>query len=84
MLDATTNWPRLYSTAALLGAGFGLLMSIGALPSAPDWPAEWGVQPTSPARTLLVPVISGAIVGLVLAGVAHLGVRYQLRRGPRR
>jgi hypothetical protein len=84
MLDATTNWARLYSMAALLGAGFGLLLSIGALPSAPDWPADWGVETTSPSRTLILPVISGALVGLVLAGVAHLGVRYQLRRGSKR
>lgn len=84
MLDATTNWARLYSVAALLGAGFGLLLSIGALPSAPDWPAEWGVQPASPSRTLIVPVIVGAVVGLVLAGAAHLGVRYQLRRRAKR
>jgi hypothetical protein len=79
MLDPT-NWPRLYAVAALLGAGFGLLLSLGALPSAPDWPAEWGVPATGRIRTIVMPIAGGAIVGLVLAAVAHLGVRYQLRR----
>jgi len=80
MLDATTNWPRLYSSAALTGAAFGLLLSIGALPSAPDWPADWGAEAMGSVAALLVPVAGGAVVGLVLAAAAHLGVRYQLRR----
>ena len=80
MLDETTNWPRLYSTAALLGAAFGLLLSIGALPSAPEWPAAWGLEVRNPIGAILLPVIGGALVGLVLAAAAHLGTRYQLRR----
>jgi hypothetical protein len=80
MLDEMTNWPQLYSTAALLGAAFGFLLSIGALPSAPDWPAAWGLEPTNPIGAILVPVTGGAVVGLALAAAAHLGVRYQLRR----
>jgi len=80
MLDPQTNWPRLYALATLIGAGFGLLLSLGGLPSAPAWPAEWGVEGTGPVATIIVPVACGALVGLVLAAAAHLGVRLQLRR----
>ncbi len=80
MLDERTNWPRLYATAVLLGAGFGLLLSLGVLPFAPEWPGQWGMDPTSRIVTIVVPVTGGALVGLVLAAAAHIGVRYQLRR----
>jgi hypothetical protein len=80
MLDERTDGPRLYATAVLLGAGFGLLLSLGVLPSAPDWPAEWGDGPASPMLTVVVPIAGGALVGLALAAAAHIGVRLQLRR----
>jgi len=80
MLDERTNWPGLYASAVLLGGGFGLFLSLGMLPSAPDWPSEWGVEPTNRMLTIVVPVVGGALVGLVLAAAAHIGVRYQLRR----
>jgi len=80
LLDERTNWPRLYAIAILLGAGFGLLLSLGFLPYAPNWPGEWGMDPTSPLVTLIVPVAGGALVGLVLAAAAHLGVHYQVSR----
>jgi hypothetical protein len=83
MLDERTNWPRLYAVAVLLGAGFGLLLSLGVLPSAPDWPGDWGVD-SGPISTIVVPVAGGAFVGLALAAAAHLGVRMQLRRRSRR
>jgi hypothetical protein len=67
MLGEQTDWPRLYATAVLLGAGFGLLSSLGLLPSAPDWPA-------------LVAIPGGVLMGVLLAAAAHLGVRLQLRR----
>jgi|SoiMetStandDraft_2_1073263.scaffolds.fasta_scaffold591954_2 hypothetical protein len=67
MLGEQTNWPRLYATAVLMGAGFGLLSSLGLLPSAPDWPA-------------VVSIGGGALTGFLLAAAAHLGVRLQLRR----
>jgi Na+/H+ antiporter NhaA len=67
MLGEQTNWPRLYATAVLLGAGFGLLASLGLLAWAPDWPA-------------VVTIAGGALTGLLLAAAAHLGVRLQLRR----
>jgi hypothetical protein len=80
MLDERTNWPRLYATAALLGAGFGLLLSLGALPSAPEWPSAWGMEPAGRMATIVVPIAGGGLVGVVLAAAAHLGVRLQLRR----
>jgi uncharacterized integral membrane protein len=67
MLGEQTNWPRLYVMAVLLGAGFGLLASLGLLVWAPDWPA-------------VVTVAGGALTGLLLAAAANLGVRLQLRR----
>jgi hypothetical protein len=83
MPDERTDWPRLYATAMLLGAGFGLLLSLGALPSAPDWPAGWGAGPANPILTFVVPIAAGALVGLALAAAAHIGVRFQLRRRSR-
>jgi hypothetical protein len=80
MLNERTNWPRLYATAVLLGAGAGLLLSLGVLPFAPEWPAGWGMDPTSRMLAIVVPVAGGALVGVTLAVAAHLGVRYQLRR----
>ena len=67
MLGEQTNWPHLYAIAVLLGAGFGLLSSLGLLPSGPDWPA-------------VVTIGGGALTGLLLAAAAHLGVRLQLGR----
>lgn len=82
MLD-TTNWPRLYATAALIGAGFGILLGVGALPSAPEWPQEWGMERPGGIGGIVVAVGGGALIGVVLAAVAHLGVRHQLRRRSR-
>ena len=80
MLEDRTNWPRLYALAVLLGAGLGLFLSLAASPSAPDWPAEWRVAGTSRILSIVVPVAGGALMGLILAGAAHLGVTLQLRR----
>ena len=62
MLGEQTNWPRLYATAVLLGAGFGLLAGVLSVGAA------------------LVSIAGGALMGLLLAAAAHLGVRLQLRR----
>ena len=73
MPDEQTNWPRLYVIAVVLGAAVGFVLSLGLLPSAPDWPG--------PAT-----IAGGALAGLVLAAASHLGVSLQLRRrsSPRR
>jgi hypothetical protein len=62
-----TNWLRLYFIAALIGAGFGLILSLGVLAFDPGWPAGWSV-------------LGGALLGVLLAGASHLGVTCQLRR----
>jgi hypothetical protein len=79
MTDENTNWPRLYGVAGLIGAGFGLLLGLGALPFAPD-SRSWGLEEMGPAGSLLLTVLVGGLVGVLLAGAAHLGVTYQLRR----
>jgi len=66
--------------AALLGAGFGLLLSVGALPFAPEWPVGWGAGGMGPVGRILVPVVGGALIAVLFAGAAHLGITYQLRR----
>jgi hypothetical protein len=78
-----TNWRRLYGIAALIGAGFGLLLSLGALPFAPEWPGGWGLGDLGPAGRVMVPVLGGALLGVLFAGAAHLGVTCQLRRWSR-
>jgi hypothetical protein len=83
MLDRITSWPRHYAAAALAGAAAGLLLSMGAMPSAPDWPDQWELGMRSGIAALLVPVVGGAVIGLLLAGAAHFGVRTQLRRDSR-
>jgi hypothetical protein len=80
MPDERTNWSRVYALGVILGAGFGLLLSLGVLPSAPDWPPEWELVPAGRVASIVVPVAGGSLVGLALAAVAHLGVRFQLRR----
>jgi hypothetical protein len=83
MLDRITSWPRLYATAALAGAAAGFLLGMGALPSAPDWPDYWETGMRSGIAALLVPLAGGSLIGLLLAGAAHLAVRTQLRRDSR-
>ena len=80
MIHDRTDWRRLYAVAALLGGGFGLLLALGLLPAAPAWPEGWGLSPISAGLALLLPPAAGALVGLALAAMAHLGVRWQLRR----
>ena len=80
MIDEKTSWPRLYGIAALIGAGFGLLLSLGAMPSVPEWPNAWSAERISPVAAVLLTVAGGTLVGVLFAGAAHLGVRYQLRR----
>ena len=76
MFDDNTNWRRLYAAAALAGAGVGVLLALGLLPATPHQVTAWIRRVDN---KVLVPVISGALVGLTLTAVAHLGVRWQLR-----
>jgi hypothetical protein len=78
--DTATNWRRLYAAAAVAGGGLGLLVALGALPAIPHQVATWlgSFDDTMVAR--LVSTIGGALIGLALAAVAHLGVTWQLRR----
>lgn len=80
MLQDLTNWRRLYGTAALVGAAFGLLLALGILPTARQWPGDWGFEAGSPVAAILLPVAAGVLVALVLTAAAHLGARWQLRR----
>ena len=73
------NWRRLYAVATLAGAALGILLALGALPALPDQLTTW-MHSLDDEVSLLVPVLGGAAVGLALAAVAHLGVRWQLRQ----
>ncbi len=79
MFDDNTNWRRLYAAAALAGAGVGVLLALGLLPATPHQVTAWIRRVDNKVVAVLVPVISGALVGLTLTAVAHLGVRWQLR-----
>jgi hypothetical protein len=80
MLHEVTNWPRVYLVAAVVGAAFGLLFALGALPAAPRLAATHDPEPTRRVAAVVLLVAAGVLVGLVLAATAHLGVRLQLRR----
>jgi hypothetical protein len=70
------NWAQLYGIAAAIGGLFGLLVALGLLPVA-DGRGD-------PFAGRLLAVAGGVAVGVLLAAVAHLGVRWQLRRRTRR
>lgn len=69
------NWGQLYLIAAAVGGLFGILVALGFLPVANG--------PNDPFAGRLLSVAGGVATGLVLAAVAHLGVRWQLRRRSR-
>jgi hypothetical protein len=77
--NTSTNWRLLYAAAFLAGAGLGLLVVLGALPAIPHQVTTW-IRSSDKFLALLVLVIGGALVGLTLTAVAHLGVTWQLRR----
>jgi hypothetical protein len=80
MEERRTRWPTLYATGLLAGAGVGLLLSLAGSPAAPDWPTDWSVNETSRWNAIVYPVAGGAVVGLLLAAAAHVGMLLQLRR----
>ena len=79
------RWPRMYVAAALAGAGGGLAVVLGLFPATPPQVTAWIRGFENEFVALLVILAGGALIGLALAAVAHLGVRWQLRRrsGPR-
>jgi hypothetical protein len=78
--DTATNWRRLYAAAAVAGGGLGLLVALGALPAIPHQVATSLRSFDDPSSAWIVSIIGGALIGLALAAVAHLGVAWQLRR----
>ena len=78
-----TNWPPLYCGASLAGAVLGLLVALELLPAIPPQVTAWLESFDSRAGTIVVGILSGALVGLLLTAVAHLGVAWQLRRRSR-
>jgi hypothetical protein len=79
MRDNRLNWPRLYLAATLAGAALGLLVALGVLPEIPDQLTDW-LRTVDKMVGVSVLLLGGAAVGFVLAVVAHLGVRWQLRQ----
>ncbi len=81
--DTSTNWRHLYAGAFLAGAGIGLLVVLGAFPATPHQVTTW-IRGLDRLVALFVCVMGGALAGLALAAVAHLGVTWQLRRRTKR
>jgi hypothetical protein len=77
--NEATNWRHLYAAAALAGAGVGLLVVLEALPATPHQVTTW-IRGADKLVAWLVSLTGGALVGLALTAVAHLGVIWQLRR----
>jgi hypothetical protein len=75
----------MYAAAALVGAGAGLFVVLGLFPATPPQVTAWIRGLENEFLALLVILLGGALIGLALAAVAHLGVVWQLRRrsGPR-
>jgi uncharacterized membrane protein YdfJ with MMPL/SSD domain len=79
MQDNRLNWPGLYLAVTFAGAALGLLVALGVLPEIPDQLTGW-LRTVNRIVGVSVLLLGGAAVGFVLAAVAHLGVRWQLRR----
>jgi len=79
MRDDRLDWPRLYLAATLAGAALGLLVALGVVPEIPDQLTGW-LRTVDRVVGVSVLFLGGGAVGFVLAAVAHLGVRWQLRR----
>lgn len=78
--DTAHSWRRLYAAAALAGAALGLLVALGAFPATPHQVTAWIGGFGTRWVAVLVSLTTGALFGLALAAVAHLGVNRQLRR----
>jgi hypothetical protein len=73
------KWRSLYAAVALAGAGVGVLLVLGLLPAIPPQVTTW-MHTLDGELAVLVPILGGALVGLALAAVAHLGVVWQLHQ----
>lgn len=78
--DRPFRWRRMYAAAALAGAGAGLFVVLGLFPATPPQVTAWIRSFNNEFVALLATLLSGAVIGLLLTAVAHLGVRWQLRR----
>jgi hypothetical protein len=76
------RWGRLYAAATIAGACLGLVVLLGLLPSVPAQLTSW-IRSVDPEVAVLTLVLGGALIGFTLTAVAHLGVRWQLRRRSR-
>jgi hypothetical protein len=70
----------MYAAAALAGAGAGLFVVLGLFPATPPQVSVWIRGFENELMAVVVILLSGALVGLALAAMAHLGVTLQLRR----
>lgn len=84
MAGEPLQWRRLYVAAALGGGAVGLLVVLQLFPAIPPQVTAW-MNSVDETEALMVSSMVGALVGLALAAVAHLGVVLQLRHrsGPR-
>jgi hypothetical protein len=80
IFDPRTQWRRLYAAAALAGAAAGFCLALGLFPATPPRVAAWVRSSESAFVPPLVTSVLGALIGLILTAVAHLGVHWQLRR----
>jgi hypothetical protein len=67
-------------TATLAGATLGVLLALGALPAVPQQVTTWVRSADNKVVPLLALVAGGALIGLSVTAVAHVGIRWQLRR----
>ena len=79
-LGEPLEWRWLYAATTLAGAAVGILLVLGLLPAVPHQVTTWMRTLDNKLVALLVPVLGGALMGLALTAVAHVGVRWQLRR----
>jgi protein-S-isoprenylcysteine O-methyltransferase Ste14 len=84
MPSETIKWPRLYAAATLAGVALGVLLVLGVLPAVPHQLTTWMRSVDDKVVVVLALIVGGALMGLALAAVAHLGVLWQLRQRSRR
>jgi hypothetical protein len=78
--DTARSWRHLYAAGAIAGAALGLLVALGALPAIPHQVTAWIDSFGTKWGAVLASLTAGTLFGLAFAGIAHLGVNWQLRR----